>query len=376
MKVPLLDLQRQYEAVGAEVEAALLRVARSGRYIGGPEVAAAEEAIAAYCDAACAVGVSSGTDALLCALMALGIGPGDEVVTTPYTFFATAGCVARLGARPVFVDIDPVTFNLDPQRVEAALTERTRAIIAVHLFGQAADMDPLNALAAPRDIAVVEDAAQAIGATYRDRPCGTLGVCGTFSFFPSKNLGACGDAGMVVTNDTALGREMALLRNHGAEPKYFHERIGGNLRLDPLQAAVVQSKLPHLDGWTAARIDHAERYRHLFAAAGLTDPEVVALPALGPGVTRHIYNQFVIRCRDRDGLAAHLKEKGVGTAVYYPRPLHLQGCFAALGYREGDLPVSEAAARDSLALPVFPELREAEQAYVVDMISRFYADPC
>lgn len=368
MPVPFLDLQRQYAAVGDDIEAALLRVARSVRYIGGPEVEALEGEVGERFGVH-AVGVSSGTDALLVALMALGVGPGDEVVTTPYTFFATAGAVVRLGARPVFVDIDPETCNLDPGRAVAAMTDRTKAVLPVHLYGQCAELEPILNACAARGVPVVEDAAQAIGATWNDRPAGSVGTAGAFSFFPAKNLGALGDAGMAVTTDAALAARMRILRTHGAEPKYYHAVVGGNFRLDPLQAAPLRVKLAHLDEWTERRRANAERYRRLFAERGVP-ADAVRLPVERTG--RHVWNQFVLHCRDRDALRAHLAERGVGSAIYYPLPLHLQECFADLGHREGDFPHAERAARETLAIPVYPELTEAEQEEVADAVAAFY----
>ncbi len=366
-RVPLLDLRAQYEALHDEIETAMRRVVESQYFILGPEVEALEREIAAYCGSRYALGVSSGTDALLVALMALGVGPGDEVITTPFTFFATAGTVARLGARTVFVDIDPRTFNIDPRGIEAALTPRTKAIVPVHLFGRLADMDAILPVARAADVPVIEDAAQAIGA--RDahgRRAGAIGEIGAFSFFPSKNLGAFGDAGMVTTSDAALDHVLRRLRVHGMEPKYVHEIVGGNFRLDALQAAVLRVKLRHLDAWHEGRRRNAATYRALFAAAGL--PQVV-LPEDVPG---HIYNQFVVRVAQRDALRAHLEAAGVGTEIYYPLPLHLQACFAPLGYGTGDFPHAEAAAREVLALPIYPELAEADLAHVVASIARFY----
>jgi len=367
--VPLLDLKIQYAAIQDEIREALDRVCASQSFILGPEVAKLEESIAAFCGARFAVGVSSGTDALLAALMVRGAGPGDEVITTAYSFFATAGAIARLGARPVFVDIDPHTFNLDPLLVKDCLTLRTRAIIPVHLFGLCADMEPLLELADQRGIEVIEDAAQAIGATTRkQRQAGTMGSMGCFSFFPTKNLGAFGDAGMVVTNDAELAEQLRVVRVHGSKPRYHHSVIGGNFRLDALQAAVLSVKLKHLPAWTRKRRDNADRYRHLFAAANLNS--TVTLPRDEPG---HVYNQFVVRVPDRDRLRAFLAEKGVGTEIYYPVPLHLQPCFENLGYRPGSLVHAEAAARDTLALPIFPELTVEQQETVVDTIRGFYA---
>jgi dTDP-4-amino-4,6-dideoxygalactose transaminase len=363
MAVPLLDLQAQYRPIRDEILAAMARVADSQRFIGGPEVEAFEREIAADLGVAHAVGLSSGTDALLVALMALGIGPGDEVITPAFSFFATAGCVSRLGAVPRFVDIDPITFNLDPAATLAAITAQTKAIIPVHLYGQCAEMDAILEEAGRCGIAVIEDAAQAIGATYKGRQAGSMGTAGCFSFFPSKNLGAFGDAGLLTTNDAALAHEVRLLRNHGAEPKYLHQRIGGNFRLDALQAAVLRVKRPHLDAWTEARRRNADRYDRLFTQRGAA----VALPARAPD-RRHIFNQYVIRVDDRDAVRGELDARGIGTEVYYPVPFHLQECFAPLGYRERDFPLAESAAADVLALPIFGELTEAQLAEVVDAV--------
>jgi dTDP-4-amino-4,6-dideoxygalactose transaminase len=372
VKVPLLDLKAQWQGIRHEIEPALAAVLESQAFILGPEVAACEQAIAAYSASAHAVGVSSGTDALLLAMMTEGIGSGDDVVTTPYTFFATAGCIARLGARPVFVDIDPHTYNIDAASIEARITPRTRAIIPVHLYGQMVNMDPLMEIARRHGVTVIEDAAQAIGAESRGRRAGSVGDYGCFSFFPSKNLGAFGDAGMVVTSDPERAEKMRILRGHGARPKYYHQLVGGNFRLDALQAAVVRVKLSHLDEWTAARQHNAQRYGTLFRERGLgrEGSDVIGLPAATE--SRHIFNQYVIRAPRRDELRRHLSEAGIGTEVYYPVPLHLQECFAYLGHRPGDLPVSEAAARETLALPVFPELSDEQAHYVVDRIAEFY----
>lgn len=364
--VPLLDLKAQYAAIREEVCAAMDRVVESQHFIMGPEVKALEEEVAAYSQCRYGIGVSSGTDALLVSLMAIGIQPGDEVITTPYTFFATAGSVARLGARPVFVDIDPRTYNIDPALIEGAVTERTRAIMPVHLFGQMADMAPIMEIARRHDLYVIEDAAQAIGAEYKGRRAGSIGHLGCFSFFPSKNLGAFGDGGMVVTNDPELAKRVDLLRKHGAEPKYHHKLIGGNFRLDALQAAVLRVKLRHLDGWTAARQRNAALYRELFAATGAP----VELPyAAGHG--RHIYNQFVIRSRRRDELMAHLRERQIGTEVYYPVPMHLQECFAHVDLARVKAPESETAARETVALPIYPELSEEMIMVVTDAVRGF-----
>jgi dTDP-4-amino-4,6-dideoxygalactose transaminase len=370
MKVPLLDLVRQHKCIESEIGEAIAPVIETQRFILGPQVKTCEAAIAAYSQCRHGVGVSSGTDALLLALMSAGVGPKDEVITTPYTFFATAGSVARLGARPVFVDIDPVTYNLRADRCEEAVTPQTKAIIPVHLFGQTADMDPILELAARRGLVVIEDAAQAIGAEYKGRRAGSMGQYGCFSFFPSKNLGAFGDAGMVVTNSAELAERMTILRAHGSKPKYYHKVIGGNFRIDTLQAAVIEVKLRHLDQWTAGRQANAARYDRLFAASGLVEKGAVSLPRIVE--QRHIFNQYVIRAKDRDRLQQFLKDKEVGTEVYYPVPLHAQECFAYLGCRAGDFPESEKAAAETLALPIFPELTDAEAAYVVEMIAAFY----
>jgi dTDP-4-amino-4,6-dideoxygalactose transaminase len=335
----------------------------------GPEIEGFEQELAAILGVRHAVAVSSGTDALLVALMALGIGPGDEVIVPTYSFFATAGSVCRVGATPVFVDIDPVTFGIDADATARALSPKTRAILPVHLYGLPCDLDPILALAARTGAAVIEDAAQAIGARYRGRPVGGIGTAGCFSFFPSKNLGAFGDGGFVTTTDAALAAEIRLLRNHGAEPKYFHARIGGNFRLDAIQAAVLRVKLPHLAAWTEARQRNAHRYRELAAEFGLTGR--IELPSELDDRT-HIYNQFVIRGPERDALRAHLTARGIGTEIYYPVPFHLQDCFKNLGYTPGAFPVAEAQANDSLALPIYPELSEAQQTEVVNAVRTFY----
>jgi len=367
--VPLLDLKAQFVTIEDEIRAAMDRVLASQHFIMGPEVEALEREVAGYSQCAYGIGVSSGTDALLAALMALEVGPGDEVITTPYTFFATAGCIARLGARPVFVDIDPHTYNIDPAQIEAAVTSQTKAIMPVHLFGQMADMAPIMALAERHNLAVIEDAAQAIGAEYKGRRAGSIGHLGCFSFFPSKNLGGFGDGGMVVSNDPALADRVKLLRGHGARPKYHHQVVGGNFRLDAIQAAVLRVKLRHLDEWTAGRQHNAACYRELFAAAGLAGVE---LP-WESGAGRHIYNQFVIRLKQRDSLIAHLKARQIGHEVYYPAPMHLQACFAELGHRAGDFPESEAAAQETVAIPIYPELTTNQQERVVAAIKGYYA---
>jgi dTDP-4-amino-4,6-dideoxygalactose transaminase len=364
--VPLLDLQAQYRPIRDELLAAVIRVCDSQRFILGPEVEALERELAARLDVREAVAVSSGTDALLVALMALGVGAGDEVITSTYSFFATAGCVDRLGATPRLVDIDPKTYNLSAPAIRAALSPRTKAILPVHLYGLCADMDPILAVAADAGVPVIEDACQAIGATYRGRQAGSMGTAGCFSFFPSKNLGGFGDGGLVTTNDAAFASEIRMLRNHGAEPKYFHRRVGGNFRLDALQAAILRVKLPHLDEWTAMRRENAARYRRLFAKA-VTRDEVI-LP-IEPDNTFHIYNQFIVRVPRRDDVRKFLTDHGIGTEIYYPVPLHEQECFASLGYRHGDFPNAEAAAASTLALPIYGELTQSQQELVVQTVA-------
>jgi dTDP-4-amino-4,6-dideoxygalactose transaminase len=360
--VPLLDLQAQYRPIRDELLAAITRVCDSQRFIMGAEVEALERELAEYLRVPEAIAVSSGTDALLASMMGLGIGPGDEVVTSTFSFFATAGCISRLGATPRLVDIDPATYNIDVSAVGAVLSPRTRAIVPVHLYGLCADMDALLAVAVEAGVPVIEDAAQAIGATYNGRAAGSMGVAGCFSFFPSKNLGAFGDAGLITTTDRRLAEKIRLLRNHGAEPKYFHKRIGGNFRLDAIQAAVLRVKLPHLPTWTSMRRANAGRYARLFAEAGLTDR--VTLPVEPEGCF-HIYNQFVVRVPDRDRVRAHLAEHGIATEIYYPVPFHLQECFAHLGHSRGDFPEAERAADSTLALPIYGELTETQQEAVV-----------
>ena len=370
LAVPALDLKAQYRAIRDEVEPVVLQVLESQYFILGPEVTAFEAEAAAYCAAAHAIGCSSGSDALLLPLMAWGLGPGDEVITSPYSFFATAGAIWRTGAKPVFVDIDPTSYNIDPARIAAAITPRTRAIIPVHLYGQAADMDPINAIAREAKLFVLEDAAQAIGAGYHGKRAGTLGDAAAFSFYPSKNLGGFGDAGMVTALDDDLARRVARLRVHGMEPKYHHHDVGYNARIDALQAAVLRVKLRHLDEWTEGRRAVAARYGELFAAEGLD--EVVTLPSELPG-RFHVYNQFVVRvpADARDPLRAHLAERRVGSEIYYPIPLHLQACFASLGHQPGDFPLAEAAANETIALPMYPELTDGMLRHVVDSIASF-----
>jgi dTDP-4-amino-4,6-dideoxygalactose transaminase len=368
--VPLLDLQAQYAPLRRQILEAIERVCDSQRFIMGPDVADLERELAAALEVGDAVAVSSGTDAILAALMTLGIGPGDEVITTAFSFFATAGCISRVGATPVFVDVCPDTCNIDPEAVRMAITPSTRAIMPVHLYGLCADMDPIVAVARERNIPVIEDACQAIGARYRGRQAGSIGLAGCFSFFPSKNLGAFGDAGLIVTGDAALARELRLFRNHGADPKYIHRRIGGNFRMDTLQAAVLRVKLPHLDRWTDMRRANAARYGELFAAANLVG--TVALPA-EPAGCRHIFHQYVVRVPRRDAVRQHLLDAGIGTEVYYPVPFHLQECFAPLGYQRGAFPHAEAAADSVLALPIYAELTAAQQAAVVAAIAEALA---
>jgi len=384
MQVPLLDLKAQYRTIRNEVRHAIDKVCEAQAFILGPGVKSLEEDISSYCGARFAIGVASGSDALLISLVALGVGPGDAVITTPYTFFATAGSIRRIGAWPVFVDIDPYTYNIDPKAIEEACARHDedragllKAIMPVHLYGQMADMDPIMEVARNYGLAVVEDAAQAIGADYRPsgkdagkpKKAGTIGTLGCFSFFPSKNLGGFGDGGMVVTDDEALGRAVRILRVHGSEPKYYHKVVGMNSRLDALQAAVLRIKLRHLDAWTEGRQRNARRYDEGFEglrrSAGLVTP-------IESGKGRHIYNQYVIRAPKRDALVEFLKDNGIGCEIYYPVPLHLQECFRDLGYCEGALPESELAARETLALPVYPELTEEMQDYVVETIDRFY----
>jgi dTDP-4-amino-4,6-dideoxygalactose transaminase len=369
-RVPLLDLTLQYGPIRDAVMAAITRVCDSQQFILGAEVEAFEREVAERLGVRHAIGVSSGTDALLAALMALNIGPGDEVITPTYSFFATAGCVTRVGARPVLTDIDPATFNMTAEGFAAAITLRTKAVIPVHLYGQAVDMDPVLALARKHGIGVIEDACQAIGARDKGRLLGGLGDLGCFSFFPSKNLGAFGDGGLVTTNNDALAHRVKLLRNHGMHPKYLHHIVGGNFRLDALQAAVLRVKLPHLDGWTEARRVNADRYHRLFTEAAPRG--LLALPTVRPDAL-HIFNQYVIRVRDRDALRTHLTANNIGTEIYYPVPFHLQACFASLGYEAGAFPVAEAAAADSLALPIYGELTESQQRHVVTSIAAFYA---
>ena len=394
MRVPLLDLSEQYRLLAEPIRSELEKILRTQSFILGPKVEEFERALASYCGARHAIGVSSGTDALLAILMALGIGPNDAVITTGYSFFATASCIARLGARPVLVDIDPATFNISPAAVADFLENRSqrnarnqltdsagrvvRAIVPVHLFGLCCEMDAINQLAARFSLTVIEDAAQAIGAEYpaadgRLRQAGTMSAAGSFSFYPSKNLGAAGDAGAIVCDDDELAERFRIFRQHGMEPRYFHHVMGGNFRLDAMQAAILKIKLPHLNQWSAARRKVADIYREEFKAHGLTNQVILpAEPYRSRGLTNHhIYHQYVIRAPQRDALQQHLTRRGIGSAIYYPLGLHEQECFKDLGYDRGDLPETERAARDSLALPIYPELTHEMQTEVVTAIAEF-----
>jgi len=377
MQVPLLDLKAQYQTIKDECLEVTREIYESQYFILGPHVEKLEEEIADYCSTKYAVGVSSGTDALLLSLMAANIGQGDRVITTPYTFFATAGAVSRVGAIPVFADVEPDTYNISAAKIEAAIKKMQgsvrktlKAIIPVHLYGQCADMDRITELAEENNLMVIEDAAQAIGSEYQKKRAGSMGDFGCFSFFPSKNLGGFGDGGIVTTNSEDLYGNLKILRVHGGHPKYYHSQIGGNFRLDALQAAIVSIKLRYLDQWTQDRQANAALYRSLFEKAGLN--QVVKVPF--EKQNRHIYNQFIIQVSEkRDGLKDFLIKNNVGCEIYYPVPLHLQECFADLGYSSGDFPVSESAADQTLALPVYPELSEDQIAYVVDQVKQFYA---
>jgi dTDP-4-amino-4,6-dideoxygalactose transaminase len=366
--VPLFDLTRQWDDVQQDVRAAIEKVLATQQFILGPEVAGLEQECAAYLGVKRAIAVSSGTDALLGALMALGVGPGDEVITSPFTFFATAGVISRLHARPVFVDIDPRDYNIDPHRLAAAITPRTKAIIPVHLYGQAADMDAIGAVSG--GVPIVEDCCQSIGARYKGVATGALGAIGCFSFFPTKNLGAFGDGGLLTTNDEKLAEKLFDMRMHGMRPKYVHRFVGGNFRCDAMQAAILRVKLARLDGWIARRREGAAHYRRLFAAAGLIG--TVTVPEELPD-RDHTYHQYVIRAPRRDALREHMAKEKVGAEIYYPIALHQQECFADLGYTTGDFPESERATAEVLALPIFPELRADERERVAAAIAGFYA---
>ncbi len=378
MHIPLLDLKAHHAPIQDEILSAIARVVQSQTFILGQEVLTFENQIASYCQTQFGIGVSSGTDALLLSLMALDIGSDhEEVITSPYSFFATAEVIVRVGAKPVFVDIDPVSYAINSAKIESVITPKTRAIIPVHLYGQCADMTPILDIAKHHNLAVIEDAAQALGATYSNgHRSGNMGTAGCFSFFPSKNLGAMGDAGMVVTNDAALADRLRTLRVHGAEQKYYHRLMGGNFRLDAIQAAVLNVKLKYLNDWTRKRARNASQYQSLFNTSGLLGTTQIQIPTAiyaQTGIENpHIYNQFVIRAQQRDQLRTHLQEHGVASEIYYPLPLHLQECFENLGYHEGDFPEAERAARETLALPIYPELNDDQQAYIVDTIRSFY----
>ena len=368
MKIPLLDIPASYKEILADVEKNISQVIHSGRFILGPMVEELEQQVATYCETKYAVGVSSGTDALLISLMAAGVEVGDEVITTPFTFFATAGSIARLGARPVFIDIERETFNIDPNQIEKNITDKTRAIIPVHLYGQSVNMGPILELARKNNLVVIEDAAQAIGSEYKGRRVGSMGDYGCFSFFPTKNLGGFGDGGMVTMSSEDLYKRVKTLRVHGANPKHYHKVIGGNFRIDALQAGIVLAKLKYLDQWTEKRRENAQTYGQLFNEKGVTDQ--LTLPSeVAP---RHVYNQYVIRVQEnRDELRGFLSENNISTEIYYPLPLHLQDCFASLGYKKGDFPESEKAAEETITLPVFPELTQEQLNHVVEMIDKF-----
>ncbi|MDN5942103.1 MAG: DegT/DnrJ/EryC1/StrS family aminotransferase [Nitrospira sp.] len=369
MNVPLLDLKAQYRVIKPEVMSAIEAVCDEQGFVLGSRVVGFEEATAQYIGSRYAIGCASGSDALLLSLMAIGVKAGDEVITIPFTFFATVSAISRLGAKPVFVDIQPDTFNIDPTRIERAITPRTKAIIPVHLFGQCADMAAINEIAKRNNLYVIEDACQAIGASQQAKRAGILGDTGCFSFFPSKNLGGFGDGGLITTNDKVLADSMAMLRVHGSQVRYLHEAVGINSRLDALQAAVLQVKLKYLDQWAEGRRQNAERYRQLFAQ--MKHADCVVLPPTGAG-NFHVYNQFTVRVPKRDEMRAFLKEKGVGTEVYYPLPMHLQNCYRELGHQKGSFPVSEQAAEEVMSIPIYPELTEAQQGHVVEMIAEFY----
>ncbi len=385
MQVPLLDLRAQYQNLKSEIEPVLLKIAESQMLILGEEVNKLENTLAEYCDCKYAIGVSSGTDALLCALMAIDIKPGDEVILPTYSFFATAGVVSRMNAKPVFVDVDPVTNNIDPKLIEAAITDKTKAIIPVHLYGQSADMDEILEIACKNDLIVIEDCAQAIGAQYQNgKKVGSMGLIGCYSFYPTKNLGGFGDGGLVVTNDEEMATKLRQMRNHGMEPKYHHKFVGGNFRLDALQAAVLNIKFPHLESWHQARRDNAELYTKLFKEAGISegtgflkydDKNKVLLPKAvyksnGHG-NYHIYNQYFIRVQKRDELRAFLGENQIGSEIYYPVPFHRQECFADLGFKDADFPISNQICEETIALPIYPELAKEQIAFVVEKIAEF-----
>jgi dTDP-4-amino-4,6-dideoxygalactose transaminase len=363
MQVPLLDLKRQYNAIKKELDQAVLSVMADTKFIMGPEVNTFEEKAAEYCGAKFAIGVASGTDAILLALRACGIESGDEVITTPFTFFATASTITRLGAIPVFIDIDPDTYNIEPEQIEKKITPKTKVIMPVHLYGQCADMDPIDRIAKKHNLKVVEDAAQAIGSKYKGKKAGTLGDFACFSFFPSKNLGAAGDAGMVTTDDPDMADLIRILRVHGAQPKYFHSIVGYNSRLDTIQAAILSVKLKYLDSWTAKRREHAAAYNAAFKGFDIITP-------MEEDFNYHIYHQYTIAVKNREKLSEALKENQIGHDIYYPVPLHLQKCFQFLGYTEGDLPIAERKAKDVISLPIYTELTDEEQNFVIETAKR------
>ena len=364
MQVPLLDLTAQYLTIKADIDDAVRRVMESARFIGGPEVTGLEEEVARYSRTPHGIACASGTDALLLSLRALGVGPGDEVITTAYSFFASAGTIVNAGGTPVFVDIDPRSYNMDTHRLEAAITPKTKAVIAVHLYGQCCDLTAVKAVCDKHQIWLIEDAAQAIGSEWEGKRAGSVGDFGCFSFFPSKNLGGAGDGGMIVASNPEFADKLRLLREHGAKPKYYHSIVGTNSRLDALQAAILRVKLRHLDRWSEARAHNADLYDKLFEGSR------IGRPYRDPRA-RHIFNQYVVRSPRREELKKFLADRGIGTEVYYPVPLHLQKCFAPLGYKEGDMPHSEAAANETLALPIYPEVGEERIRYVVQMVREF-----
>jgi dTDP-4-amino-4,6-dideoxygalactose transaminase len=364
MKVPFLDLKRQYSTIKKEIDEAVLSVLSNTQFILGPEVKNLEEKVAAYCGAKFAIGVASGTDALLLSLRACEVKPGDEVITSSFSFFASAGVISRLGANPVFVDVDAETYNIDFDQIEKRISQKTKAIMPVHLFGQCADMDPIMDIAKRNDLKVVEDAAQAIGAKYNGKKAGTMGDFGCFSFFPSKNLGGAGDGGMVITNDPDMAEMIRILRIHGSKPKYYHSTIGYNSRLDTLQAAILGVKLKYLDEWSKKRREHAEVYNSAFKDLDMITPKEESF-------SYHIYNQYTIAVKNRDKLRKYLKEKEIGHDSYYPVPLHLQECYKFLGYKKGDVPVSERKSEEVVSIPIYPELTKEEQEYVISVIKEF-----
>lgn len=363
MNVAFLDLKRQYSSIKDELDQAVFSVLSHAKFIMGPEVKAFEEKVVEYCGAKFAIGVASGTDALLLSLRACGVGPADEVITTGFSFFATAGVITRLGATPVFVDIDPYTYNMPPDQIEQKITSKTKAIMPVHLYGQCVDMDPIMEIANKRNLKVVEDAAQAIGAKYKGKKAGTMGHFGCFSFFPSKNLGAAGDGGMVVTDDPEMAELLRMLRVHGAKPKYYHSIVGYNSRLDTIQAAILTVKLKYLDGWTERRREHAQSYNAAFGDSDIITPKE-------EDFNYHIYHQYTVAIKNRDKLREVMKENQIGHDVYYPVPLHLQECYKSLGYKQGDLPVVEKKGREVISIPIYPELTEEEQNFVIETIKR------